>query len=311
MFEVLILNFLYALVFPIGKIAVEKYTTPLFLTATRMLLGSLIIFAIQFKFKKNSITLPRNLVWPLLCGAFFCYYLTNALEFWALDYLSATRVCIIYNLYPFVTILFSYIYTKEKLSYKRWGALMIGLIGSMPILLLKSSVPAGITKTYIGLPYLPELAVLASTVFYAYGWLSIQKVLVEDKYDYNMASCITMIFAGIMAISHSFLIDKWHPLPIYSLSGFILTVGGITLIFNVIYNALYFRALKTYSLTFLSFTGFIDPLFTSVFDFLFFGIVISWHFYLSFVFTFIGFYLLYKTEMESQVKVKSDSGIQI
>lgn len=299
--DLLLLNIIYALVFPLGKIAVDTSTTPAFLTAFRMLLGSIIVLGFQWKFNKSAFSLPRNYIWPLFIGAFFCYYLTNALELWALEYISPTKVCILYNFFPFVTVFFQYIIFKIRLSLLQWVGLAAGLLGSLPILFLRhfeatTLVPHSTLSNNTTYFYLPELSVICSTILYAYGWIYIQRLLTVEKYDYNMANGVAMAFAAGISLFHSRLIDTWQPVPVFNVQSFFIYATGLTLLFNVFYNSFYCKMLKVYSLALLSFTSFLDPLFTAFFDWLLLGNTIQWYFYPSFALISVGFYCFYKDE---------------
>jgi len=76
---------------------------------------------------------------------------------------------------------------------------------------------------------------------------------------------------------------------------------GCTLLLMIISNAicynLYGKLLKKYSATFMSFAGFTTPLFTALFDWLKFGEVASWHFYLSATIVFGGLLIFYQEEL--------------
>ncbi|HSX11706.1 MAG TPA: EamA family transporter, partial [Chlamydiales bacterium] len=93
--SILIVVLMYAgwsSIFSIGKMTLE-HCPPLFLTASRMLLAGVLLLAFmaikdRFAFK---LTLKQILFICLL--AVFSVYLTNALEFWSLQHLTAAKTC--------------------------------------------------------------------------------------------------------------------------------------------------------------------------------------------------------------------------
>jgi drug/metabolite transporter (DMT)-like permease len=70
---------------------------------------------------------------------------------------------------------------------------------------------------------------------------------------------------------------------------------------------LYGYLLKKYTATFLAFAGFLGPLFSAFYGWLFLSEVITWHFYLSAVLVFAGLYMFYKHELEVTGITKSST----
>src|SRR4051812_46018245 len=111
---VVFLNYaLWSICFSIGKIALEV-SPPLFLTGFRMVLAGLILLAF-IALKKRSLKISKDQLLPLCLFSLLAIYLTNACEFWGLQYLSAAKACLIYSLSPFLAALLSYFQFKEKI----------------------------------------------------------------------------------------------------------------------------------------------------------------------------------------------------
>lgn len=301
MFLILIVNILYALICPLGEIAL-RYTTPLFLTASRMLLAGFFVLWYQYTFRRSKFTFSRKNIWSLALASIFSIYLTNWLEFWGLKYLTPAKTTFLYDLYPFAAAILSYFFMHEKLSGKKWLGLAIGFLGSLP-LLLEHHEPKGEFYKFLGFLSLPELAVLGAVFACPFGWIFIQKSICKEGYDAIMANGVTMFAGGIMALTHSFLTENWNPLPVTNMTGFLITTLAFIIISNIICNTLYIELLKKYSLTFLSFTSFTTAPITALFDWLIFGYTASIYFFLSSVIMFIGFYLFYKEELK-QLRAK-------
>ena len=297
MFLVFLVNILFAFVCPVGKLAL-LYTSPLFLTGFRMIVGSLVVLGYQYFFRRAHFTVTRAAWWPLGIAALFTIYLTNWLEFAGLEHLSPAKTTFLYNLYPFVAALLSFFYLKERLSRKQQVGILMGILGSLPLLI--SIDPAGpqLTK-YFGLLSLPELALLVSVVAAPLGWLFIQEAVCSHGCDSIMANGVTMLLGGLLALLHSYGTELWQPVPVSNLRGFALTTGGLLVLSNIVCNTLYIELLKSYSVTFLSFTGFITPLITALIDWLLFGYTVSPAFYVSSVLMAGGFFLFYRYELES------------
>ena len=67
---------------------------------------------------------------------------------------------------------------------------------------------------------------------------------------------------------------------------------------------LYGYLLKSYTTTFLSFAGFLSPLFGALYGWVFLSEKISWHFYLSCAIVFAGLYLFYQDELTQRKEVE-------
>lgn len=104
--------------FSIGKMAIFS-STPLFFTASRMLLAAFIILGYMLIRKRSALKVSKNQLFAIGILAILSMYLTNALEFYGLKTLSASKTCFIYSLTPLFAALFSYIHFKEKLSLKK------------------------------------------------------------------------------------------------------------------------------------------------------------------------------------------------
>ena len=93
-------------VFAFGKM-ILSYASPLFLTGTRMLLASFFLIGYLIFRKRKALKITTAQFFPIALLAFLSIYLTNALEFWSLQHLSAAKTCFIYSLSPFFAAFFS------------------------------------------------------------------------------------------------------------------------------------------------------------------------------------------------------------
>ena len=65
-------------------------------------------------------------------------YLTNILEFWGLQHLSAAKTCFIYSISPFFAAIFSYIHFGEKMNAQKSIGMFIGFLGFIPTILMQT-----------------------------------------------------------------------------------------------------------------------------------------------------------------------------
>ena len=310
MIRVLILYMLFASTFTLGKIALG-YCEPVFFIATRMLVGGSLLLGYEYLFNKNQWKFD-NQDWPayLKLMIFHIFFAFN-LEFWALKYVSGAKACLIYNLSPFITALYAYHLLKEHLHIQQVLGLIIGFAGFLPILM--ASAPSEEIVGSILNVSLPELALIGAVASSAFGWITFKK-LMRHGCSFVMVNGIAMLGGGIISLIASLTVEgspkiKMPPIqdafsawisnvfhiqsPLIFFIGFALL---LIIIANIICYNLYGYLLKRHSATFLSFAGFTCPLFAALFDWLFIGQVITWHFIVTLGMTLIGLYLFYKKE---------------
>lgn len=293
---VILLEFLMALVFPLGRIII-RVSQPIFVTGTRMLLGGIILLVyFYFRFPqqwREFIKLRYIGIWLLL--AIFNIYLTNVLEFWGLQTLSAAKACFIYNLSPLFAVLYSYLFFDEHMTIKKWLGLLIGFFGFFPVLL--RSTP---TEELLGGIYFlswAELALIGAAIATSFGWIMMRRSIRKKSYPLVLANGISMLIGGIFALLTSLLFEHWDPLPVTDYKLFLIYLLIFIFISNLTSYNLYAFLLKYYTATFLSFAGFICPLFTAFIAWLFLGEIVTWVFFFSSALIFLGLYIFYQEEL--------------
>lgn len=314
MILLVVMNLAYAMLFPLSKIAL-RYSSAMFLTGFRMTLAGLLVLLYQYLFRRSHFQIPRTHLFLLLKAAITGIYLTNVIDFWAFNYMSATKSCFLYNLYPLAAAFFGWLYFQEVLTIKKWIGLAFGFAGAIPMIFGNhgaqvSSQPAFQASwlSFASWIPLPEIAVLVAIIFSTFGCVVIRQLVCEKNYDSVMTNGLVMVIGGIMALIHSLCIETWNPLPVTDLNGFLASAFGMMLVSNVIGNTAYIELLKRYSLTFLSFTAFSEPLFTALLDWVFFNIRMPRTFYLSVAIVFVGLYLFYKDELGRKAAPKKQAG---
>jgi len=288
---IIILYALFASSFSMGKILL-RYTSPIFLVGIRMLIGGLILLAYQYFSPRQRFYFKMKHVWLFLQIVLFGVYLNYILRFWALSSLTSSKTCFIYNLAPFMSAIYSYFFFKEKITDGKLVGLIIGFFGMIPILLTTSSAEQSIGEfSFISLP---EFAVIVSVAFHAYSWVVMRKLIKDKNYSPVMVNGLTMTAGGVLALITSFAQGNFF--PVTNIGPFFGWLAAVILISNIICFNLYGSLLKRYTATFLSFAGFLAPLFAALYGWGFLGEKITWHFYASAVLVFIGLYLFYRDE---------------
>jgi drug/metabolite transporter (DMT)-like permease len=307
---IFIVIFMYAVwssVFSLGKMTLQ-YCPPLFLTGARMVLGGVLLLAFLALFKRSSFKLSRIQLLSIGLLSLFSIYLTNALEFWGLQYLSAAKTCFIYSLSPFFAALFSYLHFNEKMNSTKWLGLGIGFLGFIPVLLMQTGSEEKLSSIF-GLFSWPALAIVGAALCSVYGWVLLRLVVKDHAISPLMANGASMLLGGLLAFGHSFLIENWNPIPVQPqhFTPFLQGTLLMTFLFNIICYNLYGSLLKRFTATFLSFVGLLSPIFASLNGLLFLGEPISWMIILSTTIVSLGLWIVYRAELKQGYIITSKS----
>ena len=294
MWLILLLYALFASVFTAAKIGLE-HAEPLFTVGFRMLLASFLLLA-YYKWRYSHIRVPRHCYRQLFGLGIFNIYLTNALEFWGLQYLSSSKACFLYSLSPFLAAFLSFCLLGERLSLKKSLGLLVGFTGFFPLLYEKAQGEL-LQFAFISSA---ELALIGAASATVYGWI-LMRQLVEKGLSPILLNGFSMLLGGLLALGHSLLVESWKPIPLYG-DWKIFSVSCLWMIFSsslVCYN-LYGYLLKRYTVTFMSFAGFITPFFVSIFGKIFLQESLERHFFLSAAMVFAGLALFYWEELQKE-----------
>src|SRR5690348_10166314 len=117
MILIVLLYALFGASFPIMKVLVG-YTTHAFLVGCRMTMAGLILLGYQYFHPKQEFRFSRKHLFLYAQITFFGVYITYMLRFWALHYLSASKTSFLFNLSPFMSSYYSYLFFKERMTLK-------------------------------------------------------------------------------------------------------------------------------------------------------------------------------------------------
>lgn len=294
MFLLFIMYALFGSSFPISKFLLG-YSSPIFLTSLRMLIaGSLLLFY-EFIYLKRKFHFHRSHIWIYLQVIFFGVCLTYTLRYIGLSHLPAAKAAFIFNTAPFFTAFYTYFMNKEKLNRMQWIGLLIGFIGLVPMLMSSSSAEQFFGE--IAFISWPELAVLLAVASHAYSWMLMRYLIRVEKYSPTMINSISFSVGGILCLAISLMFETQK--TIADPGVFVSWLFIVIIISNIICHNLYGYLLKKYSPTFLSFTGFLGPLFAAFYGWLFLHEKITWHFGLATILVGIGLYLFYRHEKKT------------
>jgi drug/metabolite transporter (DMT)-like permease len=284
-------------VFSLGK-WVLTVCPPLFLTGSRMLLAGILLVGFLLFKNRSALKLTGKQFLSLSLLGLFSIYLTNAFEFWGLQQMTAAKTCFFYSLSPFFAALFSYLHFGERMNNRKWLGMVIGFAGFIPVLMSqKGSDELLSSLTFISWP---ELAVLGAAICSVYGWTLLRLLVKDQAISPWAANGVSMVIGGLMALTHSWLVEAWHPLPVAA-QDFAVFAKGIllmTFISNILCYNLYGMLLKRFTSTFLSFMGLLSPIFASLNSWLLLGEPLSPTILMATGIVSIGLWLVYSAELK-------------
>lgn len=307
-FLVIFMYTAWSSIFSLGKMALEN-SPPVFLTGFRMIFAGVILLTWLFIKDRSSLKIRKKQIPPLIALAVFSIYLTNILEFWGLQHLSAAKTCFIYGLSPFFAAIFSYIYFGEKVNMRKLLGMLIGFSGFVPVLMLQTG-SENLLSAFSVFSW-PELAIMGAAIFSVYGWVLLRVIVKNQTLSPMYANGYSMLIGGSMAFVHSFFTDSWNPVPIASghFMPFLQGIVVMTLISNILCYNLYGFMLRKYTATFLSFMGLLSPIFASINSWIILGETPSWIILLSTTFVSLGLFIVYQTELKQGYIVKKEEKV--
>lgn len=295
MILVALLYAILASTFILAKNALN-YSQPFFLIAFRMTVAGIAL--LSYASYKGMLQIRRTDCWLFFKAALFHIYLSFMLEFWALQHLSALETTIIYSATPFIAALLSYWLLKEKLNSQKIVGISLGLMG-IAIVIVASHPGAGASWSFKSIS-LPEVVLLLAVISGAYAWFVV-KELMTRSYSLITINGVAMLIGGIMSFFTLFVANSYNPEPfVYDWTSFLFWVGLLILISNVVVYNFYGWLLKRYTITFLTFAGFLCPVFATLYDWLLFDGSLTWQTLASLGLITLGLYLFYKAELPKE-----------
>lgn len=307
---VALLYLLFASTFTLAKAAVA-YMPPILFVGIRMVIAGTLLLSYVFWRRPHEWRFERRHS-KLFAGIILLHiYAAYVFEFVALPCITSFKASLLYSISPFLTALVAFMFFKERMSKQKWLGLTIGFIGLLPII-LEQAVCGRFSGTLLSFVAAPELLLFIAIFSSVCGWI-FMKNLVTKGYSPIMVNGVGMLGGGVLALLTSFLVEGTphlyqradHGTTIASINFsahgvdmlmVTLIMGLLILIANVISYNFYGYLLKRYSATFLSFAGFMCPLFTALFGWLFLHEKVSINFFISSAIVISGLYIFYRQE---------------
>ena len=292
MFLLFLMYAIFGLTFVFGSIAMQN-ASPIFFIGMRMIVSGVLMLGFLFARKTSLKIKKKDLIYFLILSVVHIF-IPFIGEFWALQYLSAAKVSLIWSLSPFITSIFAWIMFREKTTVLKVVGLAIGFLGFIPIIMHEGS-----TEQALGSLLkisTADFALIIAVISAAYAW-SLFKKMVQKGYRPLLINGWSMLWGGGLSMVISPFFEPWHPVPV---KNWLITFGcllALVLLGGIICYNLYGYLLKRYTVTFLSFAGGLVPFFTAFFQWIILGQPVSIAFMISVTVISVGLYIFYKEEL--------------
>lgn len=278
MILIFFLYFLYATIFVIGKFAIQ-ISQPIFLTGVRMVVAGILSYMIHcawYRCPQFSL-LKRNDWFAIFCLALFNVYITNAGEFWSLQYLSVGKAAFIYNLSPFFVLFFSSFFFTESITIKKTLGMGIGFCSLIPMLM--GSVDKVDTTMRFGFLSVAEIVMICSAIATALGWVLMRYLIGKKTFTPYFLNGVSLTLGGLMCLVQSWLFEPRPFVNVGYMSSFMYYMLVMMFIQNLMAYNLHGYLLRFHTATLIALFSFVLPLMTVVMGNLFLGEAITMKFF--------------------------------
>lgn len=295
MFLLILLCALFGLTFIIST-AILPYTGLFFFISVRMLLASAILLGYRRWIGQNAPI--KRADWPIfaLLGVGLIF-LPFAAECFALKYVPAAHVSLIWSLEPFATAFYSWLLFRQSLTRRQVIGWIIGFFGIISLLIQTHGNELALPQIWRF--SLADLLLILCVVITAYAWINFKRLL-HAGYSSVHINGVIMLIGGCLALVASICVETWRPLPIAPFSTWpsvLLAAGALVVISNLAAYNLYGFLLKRHTATLLAFScSVLIPLFTILFEFVFLHQAVGWDFLVRVAVVWLGLYLFYSHE---------------
>jgi len=234
------------------KISLQEM--PLYKGLSMRFISAGIIFWIIYFIKNEKVQLTKNLRRVYILFTLFnfslCYYLT----YWGTKFVFSNLGAILWSLLPLCVAFMAHFYLpNDRLTRRKFGGIIIGLIGS--ILLFYNKDLLGQGQTFLGL-----LAILLSVILAA--WPNVHLKMQKSEINPYHLNAVGMSISGLIFLIFALIFESQASIPLDNknmFAIFFLTVPG-----TVITWGIYIWLFNHLPVTQISYTAFYPPIIASV-----------------------------------------------
>tara|TARA_B100000575_G_scaffold128802_1_gene102616 strand:- start:352 stop:1227 length:876 start_codon:yes stop_codon:yes gene_type:complete len=234
------------------KISLQEM--PLYKGLSIRFISAGVIFWIIYFLKSEKVQLTKDLRRVYILFTLFnfslCYYLT----YWGTKFVFSNLGAILWSLLPLCVAFMAHFYLPDdKLTRRKFGGIIIGLVGS--ILLFYNKDLLGQGQTFLGL-----LAILLSVILAA--WPNVHLKMQKSKINPYHLNAVGMSISGIIFLIFALIFEGQASIPLDNknmFAIFFLTVPG-----TVITWGIYIWLFNHLPVTQISYTAFYPPIIASI-----------------------------------------------
>ena len=234
------------------KISLQEM--PLYKGLSIRFISAGVIFWIIYFLKSEKVQLTKDLRRVYILFTLFnfslCYYLT----YWGTKFVFSNLGAILWSLLPLCVAFMAHFYLPDdKLTRRKFGGIIIGLVGS--ILLFYNKDLLGQGQTFLGL-----LAILLSVILAA--WPNVHLKMQKSKINPYHLNAVGMSISGIIFLICALIFEGQASIPLDNknmFAIFFLTVPG-----TVITWGIYIWLFNHLPVTQISYTAFYPPIIASI-----------------------------------------------
>tara|TARA_B100000579_G_scaffold152588_1_gene123981 strand:- start:2401 stop:3276 length:876 start_codon:yes stop_codon:yes gene_type:complete len=234
------------------KISLQEM--PLYKGLSMRFISAGVIFWIIYFLKSEKVQLTKDLRRVYILFTLFnfslCYYLT----YWGTKFVFSNLGAILWSLLPLCVAFMAHFYLPDdKLTRRKFGGIIIGLVGS--ILLFYNKDLLGQGQTFLGL-----LAILLSVILAA--WPNVHLKMQKSKINPYHLNAVGMSISGIIFLIFALIFEGQASIPLDNknmFAIFFLTVPG-----TVITWGIYIWLFNHLPVTQISYTAFYPPIIASI-----------------------------------------------
>jgi len=257
MFLLFLINFLFALTYPLISYALTL-ATPLTIIIIRMLISGLILLIFQSFKDIKLLKIKKKDLFIFIITCILHMYIGFVMETFALQRLSGIQVSVFYLISPLISSLIGYFINKEILNKTQIICIFFGIFISFCTIINFDFKNFYFSKKLF-IPYLQLFICIVSTTF---AWYQIKKFLNKGYQLITINGYAAIISSILSYITHCFYENKFTLICIDYIS-LIKIIIFLVLIANIIAYNFYFYLLKKYTITTIVLAEFLTPFFSA------------------------------------------------
>jgi putative membrane protein PagO len=223
--------------------------TPLFSCGLRFMLASLLIFLLM-QFKHMKLQTDKLSIRLYLLMGFFSFLIPYGLVYWAEQFIPSGLAAVLFAVYPFFVVLFSYLLIpSQSIGFAKSIGIIIGFAGILVI--FSDDIGGDISSSLLGM-----LVIVVSGMTQA--WIAV----IIKKHGQHLnpltMNLFPMAIAGISLFLLGLLFEDLS--RIYFSSGTLLSIFYLACFGSIVTFTSYYWLLKRVNVILLSLVAFISPI---------------------------------------------------